>query len=479
MTAAAARFVAALCALVALVAIATVDRPVAHAGRPPQPGVAPVSTVTRVCPSVTGGASQLATDMTIAAVGTGQVSASYAPLTGRPALHRTTVAVAPSHVLHSTSPGGAVVVTATGSGAAGVVASQVALAATGRGRGLSDTPCASPATDWWFAGADGRIGITDRIYVVNPADTPANVALSLWASRGPLSPPGVSGITVPAHGVVVRAVSDLAPDAQWVAVHVHANSGTVTAALVDEHLNGVTPGGADWIPATAPPATSGVVTGFTNYSHVDVVHLANPGTRDATVALRVVTTSRNFVPAGSETIVVPAGHTVAVNLTAAIAGELAAVSFSSDSDVVASGIAVTHPTRGLDDIAWLPAQQPLTAAAAIAADEPPFGQSVRLVLTAPAGRAAVVIRSPRGSTHRIAVPAGRTAAVDLRSALRGPTAGAGPVEIEPEPGAPVYVVRLLYASGAHGPLFTAEAPTVLPTATPLPAVVPDLRAASR
>lgn len=471
------RFLVALILVVAAVVIGAVVHPVARASRATHGGVAPVTAVDRVCPSVTGGAAGLATDMTVANVGGGHVSASYAPLTGKPALRTTSMSLRPVHVLHSTTPGGAVVIHATGAGASGVVASQVALASSGRGRGLSDAACVAPATDWWFAGADGRIGITDLLFVTNPGDTTANVALSLWSSRGPLSPPGVSGINVPAHGVVVRSIGDLAPNDQWVAVHVHANSGTVTAAIVDEHISGVRPGGVDWIPASRPPATSAVVTGFTAHATVDVVHFANPGGRDATVSLRVVTTSRNFVPAGNQTVVVPAGHTVAVNVTAAIAGEIAAVTFTADNPVVADGITVVHRSPGFDDLAWLPGQSALTNAAALAANEPPFGQTVRLVLTSPGARTTVVVRSTSGAKASVVVPAGRTAWVDLRAVLRGGTAGAGPVLIEPQPGHPVYAMRILYALGAHGPLFSEEPPTVLPAATPLPAVVADIRAA--
>jgi hypothetical protein len=206
--------------------------------------------------------------------------------------------------------------------------------------------------------------------------------------------------------------------------------------------------------------------------------LGNPGDRDASVTLRVITPTKNFQPAGHQTVVVPAGHTVAVDLASSIAGEVAAVSTTSDAPVVTEGLTLVRPTTGFSELAWMPAQRPLQGPAGIAANVPPLGQQLLLVLTAPGGAEKVRVSVPRGRSETVSVPRGRTISVDLAALLHVGGSGPGPVMITPLSGAGVYVERILRATGAHGPLLGAEVPTVFIPPTTLPAVVPDLRAAT-
>src|SRR5947209_7989481 len=99
------RVIAAVAVVIAIAVVGAVVRPTAYATRLPRAGVAPVATTTRVCPSVTGGNGGLATDMTIAAVGSGAVTSTYASLNGHPTLHPTQVSLRPSHVVHQSAVG--------------------------------------------------------------------------------------------------------------------------------------------------------------------------------------------------------------------------------------------------------------------------------------------------------------------------------------------------------------------------------------
>jgi hypothetical protein len=126
----------------------------------------------------------------------------------------------------------------------------------------------------------------------------------------------------------------------------------------------------------------------------------------------------------------------------------------------------------------MPAQRPLPGPAGVAANVPPFGQQVSLVLTAPTGAEKVRVSVPGGRSETVSVPAGRTISVDLAALFHVGGSGPGPVMITPLSGPGVYVERFLHASGAHGPLIGAEVPTVFTSPTTLPAVVPDLRAAT-
>ena len=469
---------AAIAVIVVLAVAGSLATPTGRVARAARGGVAPVLASGLVCPSVAGGPGGRTTDMTVAHAGSGPVPvAAYTPVFGASsARHAVPVALKPAVVVRKSSPYGAVAVAAAGPGAAGVVASQASLIPYGPGRGLSDLTCLPPGTDWWFVGADGRVGTADLIFLVNPADAPANLAISFWSSRGPLSPPRASGIIVPAHSTVLRRVSEFAPDVAGVAMRVHADSGTISAGVVDLESSGTTPTGSDSLPPTIAPTRSSVVTGFMPGASYDRLDLMNPGDRDATVSLRLLTVTKNFVPAGHQTVVVPAGHTTSVDLSAAISGESAAAVISSDLPVSAAAVTAQRPSTGFRELAWLPAQQALAGPAGIAGNVPPFNQKVNLILTAPEATAKVRLDTSTGAGTVITVPAGRTVNVDLRATLHAGAAGPGPLLLTPLD-APVYAVRTLYAIGDHGPLMAAAAPMVLPKPVDLPPVVPDPRAA--
>lgn len=473
------RFLVGAAAVVALAVAAGLVQPTAKAAHRLHAGLAPVRSASAVCPSVTGGPGGGSTDMTVATLGTSKgLRASYSPLLPGKGGART-LSPNPRAVVHQTTPYAAVSVQATGEGAGELAVTQEALTPYGIHRALTDLACAPAGTDWWFAGGDGRVGVTDVLVLSNPSDQAANVALSMWSVRGPLSPPGTSGIIVPPHTAQLRQVASLAPDVPGITVHVHANSGSVAAALLDQHTSGIHPVGVDWIPPTAAPAVASVVTGFVSGAALDWLELTNPGDRDTTVTLRVVTPTRNFQPAGHQSVVVAAGHTVTVDLAGAIAGETAAVVTSSDAPIVSEGMTLLRPTTGFSELAWVAAQAPLRSPAGIAANAAPFGQQSSLVLAAPAGAANVRVSTPGGRSANVHVPAGRLAVTDLTALLHAGSSGVGPILLNPLDGGPVYVVRVLHALGAHGPLLAAEAPTVFPLPITLPAVEPDLRAGTQ
>jgi hypothetical protein len=282
---------------------------------------------------------------------------------------------------------------------------------------------------------------------------------------------------VPARGFLGLKVSSFAPNVQHVAIHVRVLSGSVVASLVDRRIHGIRPAGTEWIPPTSTPGTSFVVAGLPSGPGSRHLQLANPGSRDATVGLRVMTRSGNFEPAGRQSVVVPAGRTADVDLSAAIAEEPAAIVGTSDQPVVAEARMTTHERGRYEDSAWLPATPPLSGPAGLAASMPPFGDVTYLVLAAPTSTVRVRIAEPTGPSAVVTVPAGRTLRVDLRAALHVGAVGA--LALVPLDRGPVYAARVLYAEGSHGPLIASEVPMVLPAPIELPPVVEDPRAGSR
>jgi hypothetical protein len=260
-------------------------------------------------------------------------------------------------------------------------------------------------------------------------------------------------------------------------VHVHATSGSVTAALLHRQTSGLRPDGVDFMPATQPPTRSAVIAGFAPGLGPRRLMLANPGALDAMVDLRLVTRAGSFAPAGANQVVVPAGHTLAVNLDRAFAATTGAVELKSDQPVVAEGLSVTAQAPHRPDLMWLAATPPLVGSAGIAVGREPDGGDCLLLLTAPHAAAQVRVTTLTGRTATISVPAGHSVAVDVTATIRTnvgqPGAASWPFVVTAIGSAPVYGVRVLQFAGAHGALITDQPLVALPTPIVLPAVHPD------
>jgi hypothetical protein len=373
---------------------------------------------------------------------------------------------------------GVQVVTAQGNGAAGVAAVQRKLYPAGRHRGLMSAPCQEPRTDWWLTGLEGAIGYDDTLLVSNPGTTTANVTVTAWSARGRLDPPRLQALTLEPGRSLRLAVGDYAPDEAHVTFHVRATSGRVTAIAVDSRFDGVTAGGLDFVAATRPPSDHVVVPGLPGGEGLRRLVVTNPGSADATVALRIVRSDGNFAPAARPSVVVRAGRSTIVDLTEAFDGIPGSISMSSDVPVVAAAVTtlVSSRPRTRPEIQWTPAAAALDGPAVLADNYPPFGQNARVYLCAPAGAAVVRVTARDGKAVNVRVPAGRTAVMVPIDAF-GPEVGFGPLVLTRVSGE-VYVARTLYAAGAHGPLVTSTQPVPVAPPVVLPPVVSDGRAAT-
>lgn len=470
-----------LAVVAGLIAAGSAGRSVAGPPARARSGSLSVDSAVAVCPNLAG-LPVSPTVVDIAAVPPSaattrapSVAITTARLTGK-AAGSTTVPTRPITRVQSTTVAQTGVVQATGPGAGGVVVEQSRLIPGGIYRGLMSAPCVAPATDTWLTGADGRVGYTDTLVIANPGTTVANVTVTAWASTGRLTPPKLQAFTVAARSAQFLNIADYTPDAALVSLHVHANSGRVTAEVFDRRVTGVRPAGIDWIPPTSPPTTDLVVPGFPAGTGPRQIVIANPGAVDAMVSLRLATGSGNFSPAGHPTVLVRGGRTALVDLTTSLGGAAGAVVLHSDMPITVAGVSQATATGKLPDIQWLVASSGLTGPAVLPDNSPPFGHDVRVYLTAPQAAAQVRIEAvTSGKIVTVSVAAGRTLAYDPVAVFG--SAAYGPLLLTPIGGGPVHASRMLYAFGAHGPLTTAEQPTVLPTPTALPPVVEDPRAA--
>lgn len=473
---------AAVVLLAGLVVAAAVGRPAASSTRSLHGSSLPVTSTTLVCPN-TSGTDTSPTYMTVAnvsgALAGGQIRRARVrttPLSGSKA-KTTSLSSRATNRMKVTTTVAPTLIQADGTGAAAVVADQSRLISGGVLRSLFTAPCLAPQTDTWITGADGRVGYTDTLVLANPGTTVANLTVTVWSAKGRLEPPKLQSYTVNPRSAQLLAVSRYAPDGALLTLHIHANSGRVATAVLDRRVSGIEPTGLDWIPPTQPPATEVVVPGYLGGPGPRHLILGNPGDRDATVTLRLSTKSGNFAPAGHQTVVVRAGHTADVDLTSTLAGSPGAALVHSDQPLTAAGLSSAGVLNERDhpDIQWQPAGVPVTRAAALAANEPPFDRNEPIYVTAPEAGAKLRVATTTGQSQVVSIRGGRTLAWDPEGALG--VAAHGPLIFSPVSGGPVYVSRTLFAYGLHGPLVSAEQPTVLPAAISLPAAVPDERVA--
>ena len=119
-------------------------------------------------------------------------------------------------------------------------------------RGLASTACTVPGNDFWFVGSGAVVGRRGRLYLSNPESVPAVVDVTLYGPGGRVDAPSGRGVTLAAGAQQVLKLDALAPDIERFGVHVQVRQGRVAAALRDQQIQGLTPMGADWVPAAQP-----------------------------------------------------------------------------------------------------------------------------------------------------------------------------------------------------------------------------------
>lgn len=455
----------------------------APAGRPATATRGAVDTTTLVCPDPASGGAHTTT-MTVAdARGALRPSdpadavVSYVAL-GAGARAPVHLDPRPASVVTASTGGSAVAVTASGRAAGSVAVDEHELVAQGARQSLRATSCLAPGTDWWITGPDGRVGYADVLLLANPGDGPANVTVTAWSANGAFTPPRLASYALPAASAASLPVADYAPDAGLLTFHVHANTGRVIAQAVDDRYSGLAFAGSDWIPPTQPPATRLVVPGFPGGPGYRDLLVCVPGAEDATVSLRLSTSSGSYVPSGHQTLHVAAGHSAVVDLEGALARVPGAVVLSSDVPVAAAAVSQV-PVHGLSDLQWQPAAAPLPGPSVLPSNAVPSGASAQLMLTAPAAAARVRVSSPYAASRLLTVPAAGTLVVLASALFPSSPAAAGPLVLTPVDGGRVYASRTLFASGPHATLLSAQQPTALPGPVLVPAAVEDLGAAVR
>jgi hypothetical protein len=279
-----------------------------------------------------------------------------------------------------------VVLQAEGELAAGLVA--------GRSGDGAATSCDLPSPEQWFTGVGASAEHGSVLELTNPDRGPAVADVTVLGPDGPVDVPAMRGVTVPGGRTVRFDLPEVVPDRADLSLRVVVSRGRLGAHvvdLVDELGRGTR--SRDWLPPQAAPATTSYLLGLGGKPGDRVLAVANPGTDEVRVAVKVVTQESEFAPAGLEELRVPPGATGTVDLTGVLRSKAARGATGLRLD---SSLPVTASLRTLasGDLSHAVATAPLTGRAALVLPRGP----ARLVL-AGAGNAGVVtytLRDERG-----------------------------------------------------------------------------------
>ncbi|MFC5815376.1 DUF5719 family protein [Nonomuraea harbinensis] len=331
----------------------------------------------------------------------------------------------------------------TVSGPGGLEAGYITRTTSGAGRGLAGVRCAEPAAESWLVGpGPARARVT--LHLVNADKAPAFADVEVYAAEGPVSGERGLGLEIEPgehRQIDLRTLADAA-DVMAVSVKTFTGRLAVSARAVLET------GGVDWLPPAAAPATEVVVPAVPGGGGRRELLVAAPGETDATVTIKAVTEGAAYAMRGRESVDVPAGSVLPLDVTTGIGGESAALVLTSTAPVVA-GVVITGTGRQ-PDVAFTAGTPSLDLGSAVAAN----GASSRLVLTAPgaAGKVRVQVVPESGEPPApidVTVPADRTRNVRLKGE------GAYAVVVTPVSGR-VYGGRVMEERLRSGLLITAQ-----------------------
>lgn len=363
-------------------------------------------------------------------------------------------------------------------------------------RGLATTTCEPATTDIWLVGGGTQPGRRARLLLANPGVTPAVVDVAVLGPEGPVPAPASSGVTVAPGTQKALYLDAIAPGLSVLALHVQARSGRVATTLHDSVVRGTVPGGADDVPATAPPSRRLVIPGVaiaapapfrgrpggtlplqSTAAGAVAVRVADPGGAEAVVRVHLVGPDGVVDLPGGGVMTVPA-HGVADVVVTGVPDGLYSAVVEADTPVVAAAVigrslagsevaGTAAAARGgvpAAELAWSAAGRPLQADTAVALPSASTSAvtalqtpavSMRLALAATGRPGRVVLAEVTGDAaigpaRTVEVPADRSVAVDL-----APASTAVLLRADPAAG-PVVGAVVLTASDVAGGLISVQ-----------------------
>lgn len=236
--------------------------------------------------------------------------------------------------------------------------------------GFAAAACTSPQFESWLVGGSTTTGSADLVVLSNPGDVPATIQLTVYASSGPLTPPGGRDVIVAAGSQVVLPLAGLVLGELAPVVRVQAEGAAVVASLQSSRTQTLLPVGLDVTGPTSAPAERQVIVGLVTPKPGEgaASNVATASVRLLAPSQGVTATIRVFAVGTVQPVTQPvdvplsAGVPLEVDLPGLTAGTYT-VEVAAPSPVVAAGWSSTA-ADGPRDNAWI--------AASPALDEPSY-----------------------------------------------------------------------------------------------------------
>lgn len=233
------------------------------------------------------------------------------------------------------------IVRATGGLAPGLITARVSDDHSGEGKGLASSPCLAPGAEAWLLGGTAGPGGRNALLLTNPTGTDSLVDVAAYGKGGPLELTNQEGIAVPAGETRTVKLSALAPHVDQLAVRVRTRTGLVSAAVLDDRMEGLTPMGVDVVTDAGDPQRSLVLAAVPEGKGDRELRLLAPGEDSGSVRLTALTASGELPLLDGQPVPVTSGHLSVVDLTDELGGRVAAIRVDADVPVVGAVSATT------------------------------------------------------------------------------------------------------------------------------------------
>lgn len=282
------------------------------------------------------------------------------------------------------------------------------LAARDGGSPLRGIGCTVPRAEQWFTGVAAGPERSSVLELVNPDRGPAVVDVRVQGPGGELDVPRLRGVRVDGGQQVRLDLAELVPTPRTLSLSVSVNRGRAASFVTDRSRPLGGSATSEWLPPQAEPRRANLLAGLPRGDGPRTLVVANPGSDEARVELRVLTGDSSFAPTGAEEVRVPPGSTAELDL-GRVLGE--AVRDGADGLLLSSPQPVTATLRTTagDDLAHTVSGPGVREAAALAPEA-----DARLVLAAEEEPTTVTVRTigPGGrelGAEQVEAAAGRAA----------------------------------------------------------------------
>ncbi|MBA2956345.1 hypothetical protein GON03_18555 [Nocardioides sp. MAH-18] len=207
----------------------------------------------------------------------------------------------------------ATTVTGSGDTAPGLVASRSG------GDEAAVAACRPPAAVHWFTGVGAGPSHDSVLELTNPDAGTAVADVTFYGRAGVVDAPRLRGVSVSGGRSVRLDLGSIVPRPEELALQVVTARGRLGASVLDRvDRVGSAPLTQDWLSPQQEPTLQTMLLGLAPGSGRRTLTVANPGSDEVRVQVRVVDTESVFAPAGLDELRVPPQSVVSVPVTAVV-----------------------------------------------------------------------------------------------------------------------------------------------------------------